>query len=258
MRFKIWVYAFIGIVTHSPVDAVGQDRSVQWVREPDPDDVVKYTPHLPSLLGLNGQVSLRCEAAVVEGRPENCKVINAFPPGMGYEEAARLVAATGVVRPAVIGGETLRTTFISSISFKVAPIPSTDLNDRYTGPEPGPESLALARILVLEQQDQYYSPDWKNLIDQLDDDRKEIVSEWLDELLPIDPQRAIEEGTIQVARSVPLKHLRRYISDGAAPPQTSVEVWDAAGVGLEGNDLNPRVRELLARYCARWPCSDQP
>lgn len=252
------MYAFIGIVTHFPMDAVGQDRWVQWVRAPEPADVAKYTPHLPNLLGLSGRVSLSCETSLVEGTPQNCKILNAVPPGMGFEQAGRLIAATGIIRPPVIGGETVRAPFNFSIRFEVAPIPSTDLNNRYSGPEPAPESLALARILVLEQQEEFFSADWTDLIDQLDDDRKEIVSEWLYELLPIDPQRAIDEATIQVARSVPLKQLRRYISDGATPSQTSVEAWDAAGVGLEGNDLNPRVRELLARYCARWPCSDQP
>ncbi len=236
-----------------PATVVIQD--VQWVRTPDPEAVAQYMPDFAVMIGVSGRVTMRCQA-LFEGTPQNCNVVSAQPDGMGFGDAGKLVAATGIVRPRQVNGKSEAALFNFTVHFTADPIPAEPV-ELYHGAEPTPEALKLAREIVTSFPADVIDDPWLGTVEDLDSNRQSVVRGWLEALFPIDEEEEMRRTVLAMARLATEFDMKTFLATGVAPPQPTEEQYDAAFGGETRKSLRA-LQTLRSRYCARWSCEIIP
>lgn len=225
-------------------------ENIRWIRAPEPEAVAQYQPEFASMIGISGQVALRCEAPF-EGPPQNCVATSTQPDGLGFDNAAMLVVATGRIRPAMVNGEPRNGAFNVTINFQSLPIP-TEPTTSYNGTEPTPEAVKLAAEVVATFPDPTADL-WLETVEDLDADRQSIVRGWLEELFPFDEEVERNRSALALARLASEVDLKTFLATGVTPPQPTEEQY-AAAFGNETAKSLMALQTLRRRYCARWSC----
>lgn len=229
-----------------------QDGPPRWLNPPQPG----ASPGFAGLIGVNGRVTLGCRVAR-QGLPENCRVLDASPDSLGFEDAAMEIAATGVARPRIVNGEPVP----SEIQFTVRFVPESneesDQGSPYLGPEVSPRAIELGKLIATENAASIIRDIADGMLKGLAADRRPIVESWLNELGILNAETLINDYGIMLARLTIEADLEANVASGTPPGRESPteDEWDAVSVDLvhpEYDLLWARVRE---RYCAVWSCT---
>ncbi|MDY6924152.1 MAG: energy transducer TonB [Pseudomonadota bacterium] len=236
--------------------AAGQDSlPAQWSRPVQPDLAERLYPDFASFLGESGRVLLSCPIEE-DGHPFLCEVLEEVPAGLGFGAAARVMVASAEVKASRVDGVVAPSSIRTTVRFRWgeddAPFGG------WTGPEPAPAALALAREMIDEMLERGLAPPpyRDDLMGGLDHDRREVVGAWLDELFPRDEARQKETSALQIARLFGEDGLRR-IRAGEPVDWPSEEEFDAACPDPTP-DEQAAMDELHRRYCDRYECGVDP
>lgn len=115
--------------------------SVQWETRPTvtPEDY----PTAPLALEIEGAATVRCVAAA-DGAVRHCEILEE-DGAVGFGQSAVRIAERGRTRPLTVEDVAFNATFTVRIPFEMEPEETVGV---YSGPEPGPELLALVRADV--------------------------------------------------------------------------------------------------------------
>lgn len=252
--------AMIGVLA-AALAAVGGAAGAQensdpyWARPVQPDLAEKLYPGFAALLGESGRVTVFCPLEG-DGHLYLCRVVDEAPRGLGFGAAARVMVASAEVGAARVDGVIVASSVQTTVRF-VMPDDADPIGG-WTGPEPTPSTLALARQMVDEliESGKAPPPYRDQMMDGLDHDRRAVVGPWLDELLPRDEAREREVTALQMARLFDENALRR-IRAGKTVDWPSEDEFHAACP-----DFTPAERaaiaELRRRYCERYECGLGP
>jgi TonB family protein len=88
--------------------AVAQDRPVNWIHRPDPEQIFALTPAEALRRGVGGGVDLVC-TVTVDGVLADCTTVAENPPDVGFGHAALSMAPQFRLRPAMHDGRPVAT-----------------------------------------------------------------------------------------------------------------------------------------------------
>lgn len=222
-----------------------------WRAVPDGEAMADAYPGFASHAGVEGRAALTCFAET-DGRLVECKVDEASPAGLGFDEAALSLTDRFVAEPRTRNGEPVR----SDVSFRVVfTLPPVEPVLPWEGPEPSAERLELAREVAprylpgLRQ-----GPNAVNL-DGLDADRVEAVQAMLAEIERELRPEAIEAVAAAMARTLSPDDLRGLATGQRRPsrPDMSDDQLARAGDRVRAVSLRANAR-LNALYCAAYAC----
>lgn len=235
--------------------AAAQEQTLaRWSHPVQPDLAAELYPGFASLLGESGRVLLICRIED-DGHPYLCEAVREAPHGLGFGAAARVVVASGEFTAARRDGEIVPSRIQTTVRFWS---PERAPFGGWTGPEPTPAALALAREMFDEMAAARKLPaSYRDeMMDGLDHDRRAVVGPWLDELFPRDEAREKEATTLQMARLFGEDGLRRLRAGEPVDWPSEEEVYAACP------DPTPEERaameELRRRYCERYECGVDP
>ncbi len=129
----------------------GQVTNPDWVQLPTAADVERFYPQLGGMLGIEGVVRLDCTVSAL-GMLENCQVIGEAPLGVGFGEAALLMAPLFHMKPMSVDGTPVSGAHVTvPLRFNMGS--STDASDESVPalPPPSDQALLLGRRLVEAQ-----------------------------------------------------------------------------------------------------------
>lgn len=246
----------LAVVLAAPAGvAMAQERvPARWSRPVQPELAAELYPGFANMLGEAGRVLLICPIEA-DGHPGPCEVGREVPQGMGFGAAAKAMVATGEFTAARQDGEIVPTRIRTTVRFRPM---DRELFGGWTGPEPTPAALALARDMFDEMSAARQLPaSYRDeMMDGLDDDRRAVVGPWIDELFPRDEAREKEATSVQMARLFGEEGLRRLRAGEPVDWPTEAEVYAACP------DLTPAeetaLEELHRRYCERYECGVDP
>ncbi|CAN7418572.1 energy transducer TonB [Brevundimonas sp. LjRoot202] len=214
MRRAITTLSLAALLAAPGGIAAAQERTnARWSRPVQPDVASDLYPGFAGMLGEAGRVLLICPIEA-DGHPGPCEVAREAPHGMGFGAAAQAMVATGEFTAARRDGEIVPTRIQTTVRFRP---PDREPFGGWTGPEPTPAALALARDMFdeLAAGSQLPASYRDEMMDGLDSDRRAVVGPWLDELFPRDDAREKEVTSIQMARLFGEEGLRRLRGRGA-------------------------------------------
>lgn len=245
---KVFNLGLIAAVLAASASAEAQTYvQPHWETPPDSELTSSLVPTFAAWMGISGTVTLQCRADQ-DGHPFNCRVLSETTPGLGFGGAARLVAASGVIKAARLDGRIVAGSFRTRVNFSVEDFESP--STQWTGRQPTPEALALA-TQITSRMDDPTKDEWDKL-EGLDHDRRVVVSGWLDELLPLTDTQARQVRTIQLARLFGEDDLRRILNGEKVEMPSEKEFLRACP------EPTPRelaaMKELRRRYCNRYEC----
>src|SRR5579884_1861153 len=84
--------------------ALAQDHGADWLRKPSMQQLQEVMPAGAMRAGVNGSATIGCTVTTV-GTLRDCKVEAEDPPGMGFGDAALLLAPRFLMGPAVKNGQ---------------------------------------------------------------------------------------------------------------------------------------------------------
>lgn len=255
MRIKI-VAGMLALAGCAPNVAVDSGRPMtaanpvepNWTVQPDNRTVTDAFPAFAVMAGLSGSVTLNC-AATPEGRLEDCTVVEAKPAGLGFDRTAMTLSREYRVssRPGADQSPLPRVQYTSRYRMTADGAPPA-----WTGPEPTPERLALARVEATRQSDlerRYVAaPDWG-----VDPDRRAAVIDIILQVHAEFREREIQAETLALARTMTAEQLEALRSGARPAPVTDFAEHYAASaeqVALSG-EQGARLRSL---YCANYDC----
>lgn len=223
-----------------------------WSKPVQAELVQDLYPGFASLIGQNGRATVLCRIEA-DGHPYICEVIDEAPHGLGFGAAARVIVASAEVKAARLDGRIVARSVNTSVNFV---LPEQDrVFGGWSGPEPSPSRLALARRVAEIMP--YRPPAYRDqMMDGLDFDRRQLVGEWIDELMPRDQDRENEILVLQLARLFDEGELRR-ISNGEHVSTPSEADFLAACPEPTPSEI-AAIQELKRRYCERWGCDVVP
>jgi hypothetical protein len=236
--------------------ADAQERThAYWARPVQADLAGKLYPGFAALIGQSGKVTLLCPVDG-DGPVYLCEVVDETPRGLGFGAAARVMAASAEVGASRRDGVVVPSRIRFRTHFSMA-----DQGRPYggwTGPEPGPATLALAREMVEDVAEaRWLPPSYRDqMLDGLDYDRRAVVGPWLDELFPRDEAREKATMALQLARLFDATELRR-IRAGEPVDWPSEEEFFAACPDPTPAEL-AAMEVLRRRYCERYECGVEP
>ncbi len=120
-------------------------QNPSWTQIPSPYEMGDVYPEFATQIDMEGAATLRC-GAVTEGRLADCRVLKAWPRGLGFDRAALALTPRFLIQPRLVDGEARRARVRFTVHFSLGP-PSTPPVP-WAGAEPTPEALALARTVV--------------------------------------------------------------------------------------------------------------
>lgn len=235
--------------------AAAQERTpARWSRPVQPELASELYPGFAGMLGESGRVLLICRVET-DGHPGPCEVAREAPHGMGFGAAAKAMVATGEFTASRQNGEIVPSRIQTTVRFRAhdwTPIGG------WTGPEPTPAALALARDMFDEMAaaSQLPASYRDEMMDGLDPDRRAVVGPWIDELFPRDEAREKEVTSIQMARLFGEEGLRRLRAGEPVDLPTEEEAYAACPDPTPAEEA--AFEELRRRYCERYECGVDP
>lgn len=192
-----------------PADAVATNTS--WEQTPPPTLAYPEYPPLATILGVGGDVHLRC-VAWIDGTVSDSEVLSASNPGWGFEAAAIWVVQLGRLRSQTVNGVPQAATFTVRIPFQAQDFESLGT---YSGPEPGADELKWVRDLVA------FNASVEQLsclnLDYLSPEERAAVMSILNQAFEEHRRAWVEGGALAMARMMPAGTIAAVRAGGAPP-----------------------------------------
>ena len=255
MTGTIRALGLAAVLAASAGTAVAQERTpARWSRPVQPELAAELYPGFAAMLGEAGRVLLICPIEA-DGHPGPCEVADEAPQGMGFGAAAKAMVATAEFTAARSDGKVVPARIQTTVRFR--PLDREPFGG-WTGPEPTPAALALARDMFDEMAaaSQLPASYRDELMDGLDHDRRAVVGPWLDELFPRDEAREKEASSLQMARLFGEDGLRRLRAGEPVDWPTDEEAYAACPDPTPAEEAS--LEELRRRYCERYECGVDP
>ena len=141
-RPVLWIVALMLVTA---LAACATPRKGPSVNVPNPERLAAAYPEFAMLIDMSGRVDLSCTGDR-EGSLRDCRVVQAKPAGMGFEEAALSLAGDLRLVPTQRGDVTRLPEVQFTIPFTLGPRPPSP--QPWTEEDPSPEALRLAREIV--------------------------------------------------------------------------------------------------------------
>ena len=222
-----------------------------WSRRADPAVAADMHPGFAAAIGISGVATVRC-LAPADGPPTDCTIVSETPGGLGFGEAAVRIVSTAEVRAARLNGEISPRWVQTSTRFFSPDVDAT--GSTWTGPEPTPEALRLAGLMVVRLVHTMPDPT-DDMFGGLAPDRRELVRTWANELGLLDPEVQRATMTLQLARILGEENLRRMMI-GLPVPEPDREAFEAASPPPTP-EQRAALHELRRRYCDRYDCGSE-
>lgn len=229
-----------------PADVVV--TNISWERMPSPAEAYPEYPPLATILGVGGDVHLRC-VAQVDGTVADCEVLSASNPGWGFEAAAIRVVQLGRLRPQTVNGVPQPATFTVRLPFMAQDFESLGT---YSGPEPGADELNWVRDFIA------FNASVEDLtclnLDYLSREERAAVMPLLRQAFEEHRTDWVEGMATAYARMLPHGTVAAYRAGGTPPPMPDIETIDPAVFDLARaveQRIYARTRVL---YCSQYDC----
>lgn len=222
-----------------------------WTRPPDPEQLAQPMPPFAVLIGVDGDVTLDCIAPAEPGPPKACRVVSATVTGLGFEDKARELAATGLLQPRTVDGTPIpsRIRFVARFRAEDAKLSMS----RYDGPAPTEAELKLARQLV-DRLGSWFEARKSEAFPELEPVRRARVDLWMRQLFPTDRATEAEASATFLARLMTEQELKTAVATGQPPQRSpSIAEFEKAMAGL-GDWDEAALATLRNRYCADYDC----
>ena len=234
--------------------SLAQTTNPHWIRPPNPDAAAEFMPGFANSLGISGRATIRCEIER-PGSPESCIVVSESPTGLGFGPAGVQVVMTGYVAPKLVKGRPTRAQIQSTVHFQAFPIELLEATVApYTGPEPTPRAIELARAIVRRDLPQILKQGYD--LQGLAPERHAEVLEWIENIMPVDQKEIIDTFGLVMARTSNEADLQAALNDEDwLLPFPGVEEWDAASSDLFNKETLKGIEAIRLKYCARYSCT---
>lgn len=219
-----------------------------WTRIPSPYEMSDVYPEFATQIDMEGAATLRC-AAVAEGRLADCRVVRAWPRGLGFDRAALALTPRFLIQPRLVDGQARRSRVQFTVHFSLGPPPTPPVP--WAGAEPTPEGLAVARTVVARWPGRPL-PDAAAL--DVDARRQRWVANVIAEVDRDLDARMREAAALGLARLHSRETLEMLTVGQRRPPETRDRARQQSAndrlIALE--DL--RAARLRQAYCDRYGC----
>lgn len=225
--------------------ALQTPADVQWARRPQPE-----CPPFACFIGVGADVQLLCKSTS-EGGLEDCRVVHASPPGLGYEDAA--LDATHDARLSGVTDENVGGATRFTVRFRTEDYADEIPKRRpYTGPEPSARAKEIAAFIASGMVAEASMDDPFQLLGGLDPDRRRVVAPWLREAMP-----PLESMTAAFFSRFLTEAELEGILEGRFPDRepTITDLKHYLSDFMPDEDPALLVR---ARYCAAYDCEITP
>ena len=205
-------------------------------------------PLFATIAGIGGRVTLDCLVSLV-GRATDCVVVEAAPPGLGFERIALERSPRLRFIPASRDGvpEEARATF--AVVFPVDGWP--DRVDTRAWPQPPETAIAAMRPIaeVLTRRNEAVKSDW-----QVEADREAVVTKLVKEIDQGQREARIHSLAIALARALTEDEARALLEE--SDYDSTKDKWDRVfGAGPESQNEDGISRQMMRdRYCAIYEC----
>lgn len=226
-------------------NASAQNSGVQWLTMPSAaeDDY----PGFAALIGVGGSVTLRCQA-LISGRVNDCQIVEAHPMGLGFENAAIIIASRGVMEPARINGLPYESGFTFNVPFIPLEGEPGPRPERPDIPAPSSKALSLARQVVAVSG---AGPMIQIPLGGLPLERRDEVVGWATRDL-VATNDVIREATIQmIATALTEEEMATVLQGGTVQTGGRQDVVDLGVYLFWEADVGAMLRK---RYCAKYDC----
>ena len=233
-------------LTLTTLAALGaQEPALEWLERPvpQPDDY----PPIARDLRIDGYAEVFCEANA-QGIPINCRAGTARPAHMGFETAAvRLVQRARLKINAAEGPQD----FSIKVPFNAA---SPEDAPAYDGPEPNQAQLAAGQQRAMAMMRNARAVKFRIAtawnVNQMPDDMRKNVTQWLDELAPSLAQER-QSVSMGAARVLAVRGLQQFPES----QPSDWESWRRDILRFQPLKAEPMLAELRQRYCATYDCT---
>lgn len=228
-----------------------------WASIPDGEAMAEVYPEFATMVGLDGDVTLRCVVAR-DGSLSLCRVNVAVPDGVGFDQAALALAPRFRVNPREVDGEATKSSVQFTIRFRME---AEEAPPPWTGAEPSPGHIAAAGKML----EAMMGPDIEEAITEelatlelnVSPDRERRVRAMLQQ---VEAEYGAEEKqatALAMARLLSPEQLADIEAGRAWPPRPTEEELASAGDLVErvADKRFARLREL---YCAEFDCPERP
>jgi TonB family protein len=222
----------------------------RWATVPDGEAMGEAYPAFAADAGIVGGARLRCVAAA-SGKLERCRVVDVWPEGLGFDQAALTLTPRFETHPPMAGEVPRDGQVEFNILFALPPIEPIAA---WTGDEPSAETLALARRVAVRMFD-LAGREQDIDVGGVDEDRRAAVDRIIAQVQQESRPRLIDATALALGRTVSPANLSLLTQGQRRPPrpQMSEEMLKSAGDQIEAavQRQNARLREL---YCAEYSC----
>jgi len=212
-----------------------------WLRLPESDPSERAV--FADFIGVSGPVEVSCKVPP-SGVPEACRA-EADPEGLGLERVALAAMRSARFTPATQDGHPVESDVVFLFRNTPAKLPPPE------GPAPTAEALVLATRIANRMSDRIEQSG--RLVADVAADRRDIVQDWIDEVLPFDRQALVDRIAGRFARVLTIDQLRNL--DAGLPPGGEWPSWERFN-GADYRDVRQADAgaELRRRYCSAYDC----
>ncbi|MET4683596.1 TonB family protein [Brevundimonas faecalis] len=224
----------------SQEENVGVVENPSW-REPPRSSSTDH-PIFAHNLNISGSALVHCTVSD-GGIATNCQILEEAPSGLGFGTAAINVVQRARLNPRRVDGMAIQASIETRVNFKTPPALQGESVPVWTGPEPTADQIAAAleRTKIVGVKPSFHQLG----VDDLPEDRREIVRAWVEELFP--NQDAVEQYTALAMARLQAKQT----SLGATGYRPSPEDFLLA---IGRPEVAVAKAELKRRYCAAYDC----
>lgn len=225
----------------------------RWSRIPDADDMADVYPIFASQVDLEGAARLSC-VAQEDGVLADCRVVEASPPGLGFDRAALQLTPRFLVSPRQQDGVSQKARVTFNLRFRLpadeeAPPP-------WTGPQPDAATIDRLRSMATFMFEGLLSEQAADAPD-VDQDRVAFVQTLFTTAAEDLREEWITATALALARILTPEQV-----EAAAARRRPPGVWPTEEQMTAASDRLHEVdmelsRRVRAGYCARYECTDK-
>lgn len=252
---RVYLPGLISLALLAPAQpSFAQTTNPHWIRPPDPDVVSGLMPGFANSLGISGVATIRCEIER-PGSPEACVVVSESPTGLGFGPAGVQAVMTGYLAPKLVKGRPTRSSIQLNVNFRAFPIELLEVTTTpYTGPEPTPHAIELARSIVRRDLPKILEQGYD--LQGLAPERHAEVIGWIEKVMPVDRKELIDTFGLVLARVSNEADLQAAFDHETWPSHfPEVDEWDAASSDLFNKETLKGIEAIRLKYCARYSCT---
>lgn len=255
MRVGAGVAVVLGLTVLAGAGQAQEIVNPTWAAMPDGEAMAEAYPEFASMIGLEGDVTLRCRVAT-GGSLSLCRPLVVVPEGVGFDRAALEMASGFQVNPRQVDGEATKSSVQFTIRFRLEP-PETPPS--WTGPEPEPSHLAAVETMF-EKVRAFAGPmpvwDVEGVDLQVDPDRDVAVRAMIRQVEQEWREKSDAAAARAFARLLTPEQLNDIVAGLRWPDEPPEPLLSQAGdvIAEVTTGMEARLKQL---YCARFDCPDR-